>query len=372
MSVKCWQDLGFDHFSLPLTSLVLRTLRPLVWQPAITPMMPGGIGTPVFPVNMVGSRAQQRVPVAFESSKTEVMARAISWRLWAVFHERVRVTTPTIDWFDEWPKDALLSVAERYFEGVDLGTPEIKKEICEACVEMHYSVGRTSEAFFAELRRKTYTTPTSYLELLNLYQSMLGEQRTIVQQKIAHYQGGVNKLVDTNKVVDKLKKELVQMQPVLAQAAKDTQQLLEEVATDQANADEVKQKVTKEEAEVGEIAKEAQAIAADAQRDLDEAMPAYHSAVEALNKLDKKDIQEVKSYAKPPALVMTVMEAVCLLMGQKTDWSDAKVLLNQSNFLQQLAEYDKDNIPEKKIKVRGSSAQLGAIRRNSAQFGAIL
>ena len=102
MSVKCWQDLGFDHFSLPLTSLVLRTLRPLVWQPAITPMMPGGIGTPVFPVNMVGSRAQQRVPVAFESSKTEVMARAISWRLWAVFHERVRVTTPTIDWFDEF------------------------------------------------------------------------------------------------------------------------------------------------------------------------------------------------------------------------------------------------------------------------------
>ena len=97
-------------------------------------------------------------------------------------------------------------------------------------------------------------------------------------------------------------------------------------------------------------------------------MPAYHSAVEALNKLDKKDIQEVKSYAKPPALVMTVMEAVCLLMGQKTDWSDAKVLLNQSNFLQQLAEYDKDNIPEKKIKVRGSSAQFGAIRRNYAQF----
>ena len=70
---------------------MLRTLRPLVWQPAITPMMPGGIGTPVFPVNMVGSRAQQRVPVAFESSKTEVMARAISWRLWAVFHEWIGI-----------------------------------------------------------------------------------------------------------------------------------------------------------------------------------------------------------------------------------------------------------------------------------------
>ena len=28
----------------------------------------------------------------------------------------------TIDWYDEWPQDALLSVAERYFEPVDLGS----------------------------------------------------------------------------------------------------------------------------------------------------------------------------------------------------------------------------------------------------------
>ena len=63
--------------------------------------------------------------------------------------------------------------------------------------------------------------------------------------------GPVACLLCANRTADK---------PVLAQAAKDTQQLLEEVATDQANADEVKQKVTTEEAEVGEIAKEAKAF----------------------------------------------------------------------------------------------------------------
>ena len=68
---------------------------------------------------------------------------------------------------------------------------------------------------------------------------MLGEQRTIVQQ-IAHYQGGVNKLVDTNKVVDKLKGSC-RCSPARA-GGEDTQQLLEEVATDQANADEVKRR----------------------------------------------------------------------------------------------------------------------------------
>ena len=82
------------------------------------------------------------------------------------------------------------------------------------------------------------------------------------------------------------------------------------------------------EAQVGEIAKEAQAIAADAQRDLDEAMPAYYAAVDALNSLDKKDINEVKSFAKPPEAVVMVMDAVCILLGKKADWGEAKKLLN--------------------------------------------
>jgi len=186
--------------------------------------------------------------------------------------------------------------------------------------------------------------------LLNLYASMLGEQREFVARKIAHYSGGVNKLIETNAVVDKMKKELVALAPVLAQAAKDTSKLLEEVARDQAQADEVKVRVSAEEAQVGEIAKEAQAIAADAQRDLDEAMPAYYASVEALKSLNKADVQEVKNYKTPPELVVLVLEAVCILMGSKPDWGEAKKLMNDMAFLEKLQEFDKDNIPDKSIK----------------------
>ena len=42
------------------------------------------------------------------------------------FRNRIRmypalVNCTTIDWFSEWPRDALLEVAEKYLEGVDLG-----------------------------------------------------------------------------------------------------------------------------------------------------------------------------------------------------------------------------------------------------------
>ncbi len=48
------------------------------------------------------------------------------------------------------------------------------------CVEIHMSVTNMAERFFNELRRRYYTTPTSYLELINLYLSMLEAKRKSV------------------------------------------------------------------------------------------------------------------------------------------------------------------------------------------------
>ena len=64
-------------------------------------------------------------------------------------------------------------------------------------------------------------------------------------------------------------------------------------------------------------AEETQAIADDAQRDLDEALPALEASMKALDSLDKSDIAEIRVFTKPPELVQTVMEAVCVLLGQK-------------------------------------------------------
>ena len=48
--------------------------------------------------------------------------------------------------------------------------------IAEMCVEIHMSVSEMADRFYAELKRKYYTTPTSYLELINLYMTMLSEK----------------------------------------------------------------------------------------------------------------------------------------------------------------------------------------------------
>lgn len=94
---------------------------------------------------------------------------------------------------------------------------------------------------------------------------------------------------------------------------------------------------------------EAQSIRDDCQRDIDEVLPALRGALRALEALDKRDLQELKSFPSPPALVETVMNAVCLLLGRKESWDDAKKVLNDTSLLPTLRDYDKDHLPPKML-----------------------
>jgi hypothetical protein len=47
----------------------------------------------------------------------------------------------------------------------------------------------------------------------------------------------------------------------------------------------------------------------------------------------------MKNMGKPPLMVQTVMCSICLLLGKKESWDDAKKLLSEMNFKDQLKNY---------------------------------
>jgi dynein heavy chain len=86
---------------------------------------------------------------------------------------------------------------------------------------------------------------------------------------------------------------------------------------------------------------------------LNEALPAVAAAAEALENLEKKDLDEIKAFAKPPELVMAVCyQVVCLApTGEKLgeNWGDAKKMLGNGKLLDLLKGYPKDKITGKQI-----------------------
>ncbi|TMW60250.1 hypothetical protein Poli38472_000292 [Pythium oligandrum] len=277
-----------------------------------------------------------------------------------VFRARIRqfpslVSCTTINHFDVWPSQALQYVANRFLMGAiakdehgDTNSSPVpsaaRPAIGQVCMEVHLSVIARASEFLSQFSRHVYVTPKHYVDLIQLFLRIYHEQSAAMNMKLTRLSVGVIKLEETNALVTTLQQELVALQPILQNKTREAEQLLQQVGIDQAAASRVADRVAKDEAVVKRQQREVAACQADAQKDLDQALPALNAAVTALDSLDKKDITEVKAFIKPPQAVQVVMEAVCIMLSEKPDWDTSKRVLSRSTFMNDLKEYDKDNI----------------------------
>eukprot|EP00794_Sanderia_malayensis_P006878 gene6878-7653_t len=265
----------------------------------------------------------------------------------------------TIDWFRAWPDDALEMVAKKFLEDVEMSN-EVRSSTVALCKKFHLDVRELSENYFVTLRRHNYVTPTSYLELIKTFKSLLEKKRMQLLTLKNRYSVGLEKLEFASSQVEIMQAELQELQPELEETKIETEKLLHELDKEKQEVEKIKKVVEEEEASVNEQALKAQAIRDECQEKLAVALPAVEAAVNALDTLKSSDISMVKAMTNPPPGVKMVMEAVCILKGLKpmvkTDangkqiedyWGTSRKLLGELKFLDSLKSFDKDNIPPK-------------------------
>lgn len=180
---------------------------------------------------------------------------------------------------------------------------------------------------------------------------MLGKQKVIVPNKMTRYKNGLTRLAETNVMVDDLKKKLISLMPVIEEKTKATQEMVVDLEKQTEDAAEIEKTTATEEAAAKKIFMEVSEIKNACEAVLSEAMPALKKALAALDTLQKNDISEMKNYGQPPEDLVLVMDAVCLLLGKKTGWAEAKQLMNNPGlFIETLQGYNKDTIPQSLIK----------------------
>nr|XP_043909238.1 dynein axonemal heavy chain 3-like [Solea senegalensis] len=270
----------------------------------------------------------------------------------------------TIDWFHEWPTDALEMVAQKFLEDVEMES-EIRKEVVEMCKTFQTGVVEISKSFFSSLRRHNYVTPTSYLELILTYKTLLNDKRNEVDTARNRYIVGLQKLDFATSQVSVMQQQLTALQPELIQTSAETDEMMGKIETETVEVDAKKDLVSADEKVANDAAEAAQVIKDDCEKDLAIAMPALDAALSSLDTLKPADITEVKSMKNPPGPVKLVMESICIMNGVKPEkkpdpcgsgkmiedfWGPSKKLLADQKFLERLKTYDKDNIPAVYIK----------------------
>eukprot|EP00002_Diphylleia_rotans_P012132 TRINITY_DN2375_c0_g1_i1.p1 TRINITY_DN2375_c0_g1~~TRINITY_DN2375_c0_g1_i1.p1 ORF type:complete len:4335 (+),score=913.34 TRINITY_DN2375_c0_g1_i1:198-13202(+) len=286
----------------------------------------------------------------------------------APFRNRLRmfpslVNCCTIDWFNPWPREALQSVAASYFSQITWESDRTKNAIIELAVRIHACVEKSSLMFKHELRRTNHVTPSTFLNLLAKFSSLLDFKKKDVEDMTNRLLAGLEKLQFTSEQVAEMQLELENLVPVLERTTVEMEALMIKIENEQQEADITRHAVMEEEKTAEAEAIAAKEIADSAQAELAQALPALEAALSALNSLSKKDIVEVKSMNNPPAGMTIVIEAVCILMGRKPKkvdgpkpgtkvddyWSEARIMMNDPHFIQKLMAYDRDNTPEETI-----------------------
>uniref|UniRef100_A0A8C0TTX9 Dynein axonemal heavy chain 3 n=1 Tax=Canis lupus familiaris TaxID=9615 RepID=A0A8C0TTX9_CANLF len=256
----------------------------------------------------------------------------------------------TIDWFQSWPTDALELVANKFLEDV---------EVISMCKYFQESVKDMSLDYYNTLRRHNYVTPTSYLELILTFKTLLNTKRQEVDMMRNRYLTGLQKLEFASSQVAVMQVELTALQPQLIQTSEETARMMVKIEEETREADAKKLLVQADEKESNAAAAIAQGIKTECEGDLAEAMPALEAALAALDTLNPADISLVKSMQNPPGPVKLVMESICVMKGLKPErkpdpsgsgkmiedyWGVSRKILGDLKFLESLKTYDKDNI----------------------------
>uniref|UniRef100_A0A8C0VQ27 Dynein axonemal heavy chain 3 n=1 Tax=Cyanistes caeruleus TaxID=156563 RepID=A0A8C0VQ27_CYACU len=265
----------------------------------------------------------------------------------------------TIDWFQTWPTDALEMVAHKFLEDIEL-KDDIRKEVVSVCQYFQESVRELSDGYYATLRRHNYVTPTSYVELILTFKTLLNRKREEVDMMRTRYLVGLEKLEFASSQVADMQKELTDLQPELIKTSAETDKMMVKIEKETVEVDAKKAIVSADEKEANDAAAVAQGIKDECEADLAEALPALAAAEAALNTLNPSDITLVKSMQNPPGPVKLVMESICIMRSIKPErkpdpsgsgkmiedfWGPAKKLLSDIKFLDRLKSFDKDKIP---------------------------
>ena len=169
----------------------------------------------------------------------------------------------TIDWFTEWPDEALLGVGQGSLvdQEEELEIQGLIPNLTEMFKTIHKSVEQITIRYRAELRRHNYVTPTSFLELLNLFRIILKSKNLENIQAVTRLKNGINKLQQANKDVEALQERLKKEEPILKQTEEDVKVMLVKLSKDREEADEAKKVVASEEKIAKVAEKEATEIA---------------------------------------------------------------------------------------------------------------
>lgn len=262
----------------------------------------------------------------------------------------------TMDWFQRWPKDALIAVSKHFISNFDIAcTPQVKQEVVMMMGEIQDQVAEACVDYFNRFRRQTHVTPKSFLSFLAGYKSIYTDKRKEIGKLAERMNTGLKKLISAAEEVRELAKELEGKEKELVVANQKADLVMQDVNVKKSAATKVAEQVQRVADSCKALVDQISADKAVAEAKLEVARPALEEAEAALKTIKPADIATVKKLGRPPHLIMRIMDAILILFQRpmelismdpekpcpKPSWSESLKLMGGGDFLNNLLNFPK-------------------------------
>ena len=273
----------------------------------------------------------------------------------------------TINWFQPWPKEALISVSTHFLKSFEVNcSDDVKKHLYNVMALVQGDVSQACVSYFERFRHTNNVTPKSFLNFIKSYKDVYSAQEESINEKNERILQGLNKLFEAAKAIEVLKVDLSRMEQGLLLSNKKSEKVLADISQKASEAEKIKETIKKNTETQDTIVKEIGHERQKAEDTLMLAKPALIEAENALNTIKQAHIASVRKLGRPPHLIMRIMDCVLILFRRKLpppkvdtsghncfkpSWTEALRVLSHTNFLHELLTFPKDTMNDETIEL---------------------
>lgn len=276
------------------------------------------------------------------------------------------VNCTVIDWFQPWPKQALLRVSQNFLSELELTDNEAEnRAIIEFMPKSFEAVNKAAIKIYNEDRRHVHNTPKSFLELLKLFIKMLVTKRENIETEKSNYELGLSKLQETEVEAAKINEDLKVITVKVNEKKAKADEVAEVVGKEALIVEKQNKKAKEKEKQCNKKAADVLVLKNQCDADVKKLEPMVKEALEKVQSLDEKEVSEMVGYAKPPGKIGELLACVMYMFAgvrseervydegmrldkkgfpESTEWSVAQkfVKSNSKNFVKNLLNFPKE------------------------------
>ena len=254
------------------------------------------------------------------------------------------LTNTAIDWYEEWPEDALYYLAKREISK-DAKSADKADDLAFIFSKVFTEINKMNETYFSQTRKKVIILPKSFLDFLSFYKHMNLKHSKKIESDILKYKDGVKKIDEAGEQIKLMSELLEKKKPILIEQGKVIEKTLVEISAQSKDAEEAKAQCQENEKIALAKQHDAEYKKAFADQSKQEAELIREEINKKIKLIDKKQFMALRSYRVPPKEITKMMGAIVVIMSNfekkpldsvPTQWDYYKKRLNDVKLLKTL------------------------------------